>query len=102
MTSISRTNCAADQVSAAAEPAGSPLTNPIDAIVGSVPNGERGMSATSHVCSGIRPTPEPIAAIALARSRAAAVLPWPSSHCPRSPASTGQTCPLPLFDGAHG
>ena len=102
MSSISRTNRAADHVSAAAEPAGSPLAKPIDAFVGSVPNGERGRSGSSHACSGISPTPDAMAAIACARLTAAAVLPWPSSHCPRSPASTGQTWPLPWLDGAHG
>ena len=42
VSSISRTNWPADHVSADAEPAGLPFSKPIDATVGSVPNGERG------------------------------------------------------------
>ena len=99
---MSRTNCPIDHVSAEAEPAGLPLTKPIDAIVGSVPNGERARSGRSHACSGIRPTPEPIACIARSRSSAAPGSPVSISYCPRSPASTGQRCPLPLPVGAHG
>ena len=91
----SRTNWAADHVSGAAEPAGPPLRNPIEATVGSVPYGEAARSGSSQFCSGIRSTPE--ANLAMPSSSRAAVVASPTcSACsPRSPDSTGHRWPVP-------
>ena len=54
--------------------AGWPLVKPIDAVVGSVPNGDAARSGSSHACSGSRPCPEVMFAIAVEqRGRADAV-----------------------------
>ena len=71
-------------------------TKPIDAIVGSVPNGERARSGSSHACSGIRPTPEPIARIACRRASAArgvAACRARTGRARRPAPATGGRCP---------
>src|SRR5215831_12580646 len=55
---MSRSSCAWAQDSGAAEPAGLPSTNPIDAVVGSLPYGEAARSGFSQACSGTRPVPD--------------------------------------------
>ncbi len=72
----SRTNWAEDHVSGAADPAGPPLLNPIEATVGSVPNGEAARSGSSQFCSGIKSTPD--AKLAIPRSSRAAVVASPT------------------------
>src|SRR5450631_456289 len=101
-SATSRTNEPAPQVSGAADPAGFPLTNPIEATVGSVPKGEDATVAASQSCSGTRPTPDDPAIIALRRAPAAGACPVERYCWARSPLSTGQMCPVPWFDGAQG
>src|SRR5450759_3507758 len=101
-SAISRTNEPAPQVSGAAEPAGFPLTNPIEATVGSVPKGEGATEAASQACSGTRPTPDDPAMIAVSRAPADEACPVERYCWARSSLSTGQMCPVPLFDGAQG
>src|SRR5215831_9370638 len=55
---MSRSSCAWAQDSGAAEPAGLPSANPIDAVVGSLPYGEAARSGFSQACSGTRPVPD--------------------------------------------
>src|SRR3954462_8028412 len=87
---IRRTSWAWAQVSGAAEPAGWPSANPLEAVVGSVPKGSAGTSGSSQACSGTSPTPD------ADRSRndswvpASAVSPCASAVSARSPDSTGQ------------
>ncbi len=99
---VSRTNEAADQVSGEAEPAAPPLVNPIEASVGSVPNGEAGKAVPVQFCSGINPTPEANALIPFSSAAAPAVSPVASECSARSAESAGQTCPVPWPLGAHG
>ena len=102
-SATSRTNAPAPQVSGAADPAGLPLTKPIEATVGSVPYGEAGTSAASQSCSGTRPTPDEPAMIAVSSEPARDGMAGDEQSCwARSSASTGQMCPVPLLDGAHG
>ena len=87
---ISRACWACAQVSGEDEPAGLPLTKPIDAVVGSVPNGDAARSGFSQDCSGIIPTPEVESFIAASRAVAPARSPVCSCCSARSPDSTGQ------------
>ena len=57
------------QVSGLAEPAGWPCSKPIEAVVGSVPNGDAASAGSSHTCSGSRPWPEVILRIAVSSVR---------------------------------
>ncbi len=98
----SRTNDAADHVSGEAEPAAPPLVKPIDAIVGSVPNGDGATAVVSQSCSGMSPTPDENAAIVLSSAAAPEAFPVARLCSPRSADSAGQTCPVPLPLGAHG
>src|SRR4029079_16902133 len=90
------------QVSGAAEPSGLPLTKPIEASVGSVPNGEAATPGGAQTCSGTRPTPEDMAPIVVSSWPAEAAWPVARSCSARSADSTGQMCPVPWLDGAHG
>ena len=95
MSARSRTYEPADHVSGAAEPAAWPLTKPIEATVGSVPNGEAARFGSSHACSGIRPTPE-AKPVKLGTSDAAlGDAPEAMSYSPRSTESAGQRWPVP-------
>src|SRR4051812_41255294 len=92
-----RTNVAADHVSGDALPAALPFSKPIDAHSGWVPNGDAGNGSFSHACSGISPIPDAIADIDCHNSTASRPLPVAISCSARSPASTGQRWPDPLF-----
>src|SRR5690349_6001767 len=102
MARISRSSWACAQVSGDADPAALPSVKPMDAVNGSLPNGEAGRSGFSHACSGTKPTPEEKFSIAV--SRDAAPLRWcpATSDSARSPDSTGHRCPVPVPVGAHG
>src|ERR1700729_1757219 len=97
-----RRYCAWAQISGVAEPAALPLVKPIEAVVGSDPYGEAGVSGSSQTCSGIRPRPQPIRCIAIASRDAPAVSPACSSCSARSPVRTGQTWPDPVPLVNHG
>jgi hypothetical protein len=74
-----------------------PLTKPIDAVVGSLPNGEGGRSGFSQACSGTSPTPEVCAFIAASSAAAPVASPVCSCCSARSPDSTGHRCPEPVL-----
>ena len=99
---MSRTCWACAQVSGEAEPAAPPFSNPMDAVVGSVPNGEAGRSGSSQACSGTSPMPD--ANRCMPSSSSAAVAASPVCRCcsARSPLSTGHTWPEPLPPVGHG
>ena len=99
---MSRTNEAADQVRGEAEPAAPPFLKPIEASVGSVPNGEAARSGRVQFCSGINPTPEANALMPCSSDAAPAASPAASKCSARSAESAGQTCPVPCPLGAHG
>src|SRR6185312_5328474 len=94
---ISRACWAWAQVSGEDEPAGLPLTKPIEAIVGSLPNGAAGRSGFSQACSGTNPTPEVCAFIAASSAAAPVRSPVCSCCSARSPDSTGHRCPEPTL-----
>src|SRR5665647_461313 len=96
-SATSRTNEPAPQVSGAAEPAGFPLTNPIEATVGSVPKGEGATVAASQSCSGTRPTPDDPAIIAFNSAPAAGACPVDRYCWAPSNKGTGHIWPVPLF-----
>ena len=73
-----------------AEPAGLPFTNPIDAVVGSVPKGDAARSGSSQSCSGMMPTPEEKLAMASSSAMAVALSPVWIDCSPRSADRTGQ------------
>jgi hypothetical protein len=102
MSSISRSSCAWAQVSGDADPAALPSLKPIDATVGSVPNGDASRSGFSHACSGTRPTPEENWAIASSSRLAAGRARPATSDSARSPDSTGHRCPVPVFVVGQG
>ena len=102
MSAKSRTKDAADQLSGPAEPAGSPLTKPIEAVSGGVPNGEGARFGLSQSCSGMRPTPPANWSMPSSRDAAPVASPVCSDCSPRSEDSAGQRCPVPTPDGAHG
>src|SRR4051812_31484174 len=87
---ISRACWAWAQVSGEDEPAGLPLTKPIDAVVGSLPNGAAGRAGFSQDCSGIIPMPEVESFIASSSAVAVDRSPFCSCCSARSPDSTGQ------------
>ena len=99
---MSRSSCAWAQDSGAAEPAGLPSTNPIDAVVGSLPYGEAARSGFSQACSGTRPTPDEKFIIAMSSPAAPLVFPEPMSDSARSPDSTGHRCPVPVLVVGQG
>src|ERR1035437_7230980 len=102
MSANSITNDAADQLSGPADPAGPPLTKPIEAVSGGVPNGEGARLGLSQSCSGMRPTPPANRSIPSSRDAAPAASPVCSDCSARSDESAGQRCPVPTRDGAHG
>src|SRR6185312_17496866 len=102
MSSISRSSWACAQVSGDADPAALPSVKPIDAVAGSLPNGEAARSGFSQACSGTSPTPEEKFRIALSSPAAAGPCPAARSLSARSPDSTGHRCPVPVPVGAHG
>ena len=79
-----------------------PSVKPMDAVAGSLPNGEAGRSGFSHACSGTRPTPEEKFAIAVSRDAAPLRLCSATSDSARSPDSTGHRCPVPVPVVGHG
>src|SRR5271156_1959715 len=99
---VSRATVAWAQVSGLAEPTGLPLVKPIDAVDGSVPNGEGGTFASSHTCSGSNPWPEVMFSIAPSRDRAEPACPAERSYSARSSLSTGHRWPVPVSVGGHG
>src|SRR4029077_6098571 len=99
---ISRSSCAWAQVSGDADPAAFPSVKPMDAVSGSLPNGDAGRSGFSHACSGTRPTPDEKFSIALSSDAAPDMLPPATSDSARSPDSTGHRCPVAVPVGAHG
>ena len=99
---ISRSSCAWAQLSGDAEPAAPPSVNPMEAVAGSLPNGDAARPGFSHACSGTSPTPEEKRVIACSSARAPWAFPVARSDSARSPDSTGHRCPVPLPVGAHG
>src|SRR5215469_10007839 len=99
---ISRASCAWAQVSGDADPAALPSVNPMDAVAGSLPNGEAGRSGFSQACSGTRPTPEEKPIIELSRDWAPLVSPSAMADSARSPDRLGHRWPVPVPVGAHG
>src|SRR5450755_3977886 len=94
--------CAWPQISGAAEPAALPLLKPIEAVVGSAPNGDAGVSGSSHTCSGTYPKPQAIRWKSTARPEAAALSPDWRSCSARSPLSSGHRWPEPTAWVNHG
>ena len=74
----------------------------MDAVAGSLPNGEAGRSGSSHACSGTSPTPEEKLIIACSRDSAPLVSPSARSDSARSPDRFGHRCPVPVSVGGHG
>src|SRR6266699_5019121 len=99
---MSRSSWAWAQVSGDAEPAAWPLVNPIEAVAGSLPNGEAARSGSSQACSGTSPTPEEKLIIALSRDWAPEAEPTARSDSARSPDRFGHRCPVPMPVGGHG
>src|SRR6516165_1582757 len=99
---ISRTSCAWAQVSGDADPAAWPSVNPMDAVAGSLPNGEAARSGFSQAGSGTSPTREEKLIIACSRDPAPLTAPSARSDSARSPDRFGHRCPVPLPVGAHG
>ena len=79
-----------------------PFSNPIEAIVGSVPNDEAARSGNSQLCSAISPTPEENCAIASSNCAAKAESPVCIDCSARSAVRAGHRWPVPLPLGAHG
>src|SRR5215472_5388394 len=99
---VRRATVAWAQVSGLADPTGLPLVKPIDAVVGSEPNGEAGRSGSSHACSGSSPWPEVMLRIDVSSRPAKARSPEATSYSPRSPDSTGHRWPVPVLVVGHG
>ena len=99
---MSRSSCAWAQVSGDAEPAALPSVKPIEAVAGSLPNGEAARSGSSQACSGTRPTPEEKLIIAWSRDCAPEADPAARSDSARSPDRFGHRCPVPMSVGGHG
>src|SRR5215469_530024 len=100
--SISRASCAWAQVSGDADPAALPSVNPIDAVAGSLLNGEAARSGFSQACSGTSPTPDEKLITAWSRAPSPLAAPSARSDSARSPDRFGHRCPVPLPVGAHG
>ena len=75
---------------------------PIEAMDGSVPNGDAARFGSSHTCSGSRPCPEVMFCIAVSSVRADDPCLEAMSYSPRSPLSTGHRWPEPVSVGGHG
>ena len=76
--------------------------NPIEAVAGSLPNGEAARSGSSQACSGTSPTPEEKLTIAWSRACAPPADPAARSDSARSPDRFGHRCPVPVPVGGHG
>ncbi len=79
-------NCAIDHASGVAEPVPSPNLNQ-----------GRGLSGLSQTCSGIISPELAKPDIVSSRRSASARRPEASSYCPRSPESSAQSRPLPVY-----
>src|ERR1700733_12325356 len=101
-SSARRAYDACAHVSGLAEPAGWPFTKPIDAVEGSVPNGEGATIASSHTCSGSSPCAELIFRIAVRSVVPPLESPLTMSYSPRSAGSAGDGWPGPVSVGGHG
>src|SRR5215469_1421369 len=99
---ISRNSWAWAQVSGEADPAALPSVKPLEAVVGSLPNGEAVKAGFSQACSGTRPTPDEKLIMARSRDSASLVCPSARSDSARSPDRFGHKCPVPVPVGAHG
>jgi hypothetical protein len=99
---IRRSSCAWAQLSGEADPAALPSVNPIDAVAGSLPNGEAGRSGSSQACSGTSPTPDEKLITAWSSDAAPRESPAARSDLARSPDRFGHRCPVPVPVGAHG
>ena len=95
MSANSRTKDAADQLSGFAEPAGSPLTKPIEAFSGGVPNGERREVRAVPVLLGNEADAAGERSMLSSRDAAPAASPVWSDCSARSDESAGQRCPVP-------
>src|SRR5690349_19576682 len=102
MASASRAYSDCAQVRGLAEPAGLPGSKPIEAVVGSDPNGDASTCGSSQACSGSSPWPLVMLPIAVRNVVASARLPAATSYSPRSPPRTGQRWPEPVSVVGHG